>query len=641
VNRLVLPVAAVVIAAPALASAAPRVRLNVSADQAEVGEGVRVELSAMSDGDEPSNPRLHVPGGFTVQGPSVSSSQSFSLQNGHFEHLRGISATWLVVATHAGRYVVGPATVQFGSKSVQSDTVSFEIVAQGTLSRRPRKNPTDPFDLDPFFSQMPRLPGFQGLPGMPNLDDLEDQLHSITPPVPPEYSVEHAADPMAFLRATVSPTEAVVGQQVTLRVYAYAAKGPYDEVGAAEPSRPDFLSNAIIDSSYRQQRYVTEIDGDRWMVVKLREVALFPLHAGDLTIGPMKMGFRGPGYPDNAAMQGLVRSSKELHVSVREPPIEGRPPGYELGDVGSYTLSSEVEPRSVVAGDAVAVTVRLEGTGNVPHAVKVPEQKGVDWLDPTITDQVDVHDGVVAGSRTFRYVVRLDQPGTLDLGEVTLPFYDAKMRRYQVARTALGSVEVKPGKAVATAPSSAPSAAAKDEGPLEDIGPPRKALGPPPATPRRLTDSKGFFGVVAGAPLAVVALGGLAELAGRLRRRLAARGRSLSAGSRKALLDARTAADRRDNAAVAGAIERAVYLSIEDRLGLKARAVLRADLREKLQKAGAEPAIATELVDVLDACDKLRFSSGDTSDAGSAIHRASKAIARLPRAARPAPEQAA
>jgi hypothetical protein len=92
---------------------------------------------------------------------------------------------------------------------------------------------------------------------------------------------------------------------------------------------------------------------------------------------------------------------------------------------------------------------------------------------------------------------------------------------------------------------------------------------------------------------------------------------------------------------VAGAIERAVYLSVEDRLGLKARAVLRADLRGKLEKAGSEPAVAAELVDVLDACDKLRFSGGGASDPGSAIDRAAKAIARLPRAARAAAEQAA
>jgi len=638
VNRLVpFSVVAIVAVAPSVGHAAATLRMTVSTDQAEVGEGIRIELSAMSEGDEPNSPRLRTPPGFSVQGPTVGTSHNFSISNGHFQHQRGINAAWIVVGTRPGRYTIGPAVVQVGGKSQQSETATVEIVAPGTMPKRPRRIPQDPFDP---FSQMPRIPGFPNFPTMPNLDDLENQLKESVPEVPPDYRVEHAPEQMAFLRATASPTEVVVGQQVTLRVYAYGGNGSYEEVGASEPSRPDFLSQAIIDSSYRQPLYMIEIDGSRWMAVKLREIALFPLHAGDLTIGPMTMGFRGAGYPENSAMQGLVRSSKELHITVREPPIAGRPPGYELGNVGAYGLSSAVEPRSVVAGDAVAVTIRLEGTGNVPHDVKIPEQKGVEWLDPSINDAVGDHDGVVGGSRTFRYVVRLDEPGTHDLGEVTLPFYDPRSKRYEIARTQLGSVEVKPGRAPAATASAAPAASAKSDGPLEDLGAPRKTLGAPTATPRHFMDSKGFFGLLAGGPLAVVALGELAELGGRLRRRMAARERSLSAASRRALSDARAAAAAGDNAAVAAAVERALYTSIEDKLGLKARAVLRSDLAAKLEKAGAEPALSKDVVELLDACDRLRFASAGASEATSAIDRVAKVLARLPRASRAsAPEQ--
>jgi hypothetical protein len=638
---LPLSVAAVVVVAPSFAHAAASLRLTVSAEQVQIGEGIRVELSAMSDGDEPSTPRLRTPPGFNVQGPSVGSSQSFSLSNGHFQHQRGITASWIVMGTHIGRYVIGPAVVQVGGKTQQSDTATIEVVAAGTIPRRPRRNPVDPFDMDPFFNQMPRLPGLRGIPGMPNLDDLENEL-PVLPELPPEYAVEHAPEQMAFLRATASPKDVVVGEQVTLRVYAYGGNGPYDEVGAAEPSRADFLSQIIVDSSYRQPRYLMEIDGARWTAVKLREIALFPLHAGELVIGPMTMGFRGPGYPENSAMQGLIRSSKELRITVREPPIAGRPPGYELGDVGAYSLSSEVEPRSVTAGDAVAVTVRLEGTGNVPHGVKIPEQKGVDWLDPTINDAVTDHSGVVGGARTFRYVVRLDEPGSHDLGEVTLPYYDPRAKKYEIARTQLGSVDVKPGKIAAPAPSAAPSASSSTtDGPLEDIGAPRRALGAPTVTPRHFTDSKGFFGLLAGGPLAVIALGGLTELASRLRRRMTARERSLSAAYRRALADARAAATRGDRSAVAGAVERALYSALEDRLGLKARAVLRPDLSRKLEQAGTEPALAAEIVALLDDCDKLRFASGDDADAKRAVDRVANVAAKLPRVSRPAdPEPA-
>jgi hypothetical protein len=629
-----LSVAACVVAAPSFAWAAASVRLSVGAEQAELGEGIRVELSAMSDGESPSNPRLRVPPGFTVQGPSVASSQSFSLSNGHFEHRRGITATWVVVAPKEGRFVIGPAVVQVGSGSAQSESVTIQIVPQGSAPRRQRRNRFDP--LDPFdpFAGMPKLPGF------PNLDDFDGmQLPSAPPEAPAEYSVEHAPEPMAFLRATASPVDVVVGQQVTLRVYAYGGRGPYDEVGSSEPSRADFLSQVLVDSSYKQQRFLMEIDGSRWSAVKLREIALFPLRAGDLTIGSMKMGFRGPGYPEATPLSGLIRSSNEIRVLVREPPLAGRPPGYELGNVGSYTMTAEVEPRSVIAGDAISVTIKLEGTGNVPRSVKVPEQKGVEWLDPTVTDAVSSHGSVVGGSRTIRYIVHLDGAGTRDLGEATLPYYDPRTRRYETARAQLGSVEVKPGKATLPVPSSA-QPPPKTEGPLEEIGPPRRTLGEPARAARHLTDSRGYFGLLAGGPLAVVALGGLTELGRRLKRRFQLRQQSLLTASRRALAEARDGASRGDRAVVAGAVERALYISIEDKLGLKARAVLRQSLRDKLVQAGADGALSAEIVDILDGCDALRFAGAE--DAKNIIDRAASAVSRLPRASRPtAPEQAA
>jgi hypothetical protein len=623
----VLSTTAVVgIVAPA--RAAVSLRTTVSAHQAEVGEGIRVELSAMSDGESPSNPRLRVPPGFSVQGPSVASSQQLSFSNGHFEHHRGITATWIVVGMQPGHYVIGPPTVDGENGAQTGQSVNVEIVAQGALPRQQQQqqrrrglfDPSNPFDP---FGMMQRLPG---------LDDLDDSLLGGPPEAPAEYMVEHAADRLAFLRATVTPTEAVVGQQVTLRVYAYGGRGPYDEIGSSEPSRADFLAQVLVDSSYRQPRYIVTLDDERFSVVKLREVALFPLHAGTLTIGSMRMGFRGPGYPETQPMHGLVRESPELHVVVKEPPVAGRPSGYELGDVGSYQLSAEVEPRRVEAGDAVAATIRLEGTGNLPHHVKLPEVRGVEWLEPTITDGITTNDGLIGGNRTFRHVVRLEEPGTIDLGEVTLPFYDPRAHRYGTARAHLGKVEVSPGKVAATpkpAASTTPSAASRD--PFDGLGGPRDKLGPVPASGGHLTDSRAFWALLACAPMSVVVLGGLAELTRRVRRRMSHRAESLGTLARRALDAARAAESTNDRVAVAGAVERAVYTSIEDRLGLKARAVLRTELRARLGSAGADDALAQDVATLLDACDALRFAGGPEASPGRVVEQGASVVARLER----------
>ena len=52
--------------------AAASLRTTASAKQAEVGQGIRIELSALTDGDDtPSNPRLDAPPGFTVEGADL------------------------------------------------------------------------------------------------------------------------------------------------------------------------------------------------------------------------------------------------------------------------------------------------------------------------------------------------------------------------------------------------------------------------------------------------------------------------------------------------------------------------------------------------------------------------------------------
>jgi hypothetical protein len=324
---------------------------------------------------------------------------------------------------------------------------------------------------------------------------------------------------------------------------------------------------------------------------------------------------------------------------VSEPPKEGRPPGY-AGDVGSFELRATVEPRSIPVGGSVAVTARVKGRGRLPGSLLLPEQSGSEWLEPTVRDEASVENSVVGGTRSFSYLVRMTKPGTIDLGSLRLPQFDPATGRYRVQSFALGNVSVE-----APASGAAPDdAAGPKPGPrLSDEVRFRPALGA--VAPKRYWTDRGFYWWTLGlGPSLVLGAAGLLGLAGRVRRSLASRADSQATHATRALADARQALAAGPPGAVASAAERALYNAIEWSTGVKARAVLRADLGRELSAAGLPEELASRLVAALDASGQLRFGAGDPARARAVVDDAEglvkQLVRRAPRARSRAAEEA-
>src|SRR5690606_27364027 len=296
------------------------------------------------------------------------------------------------------------------------------------------------------------------------LDDLLQQADEF-PPSPPEFQVTGPRDRIAFLEASTTPERPVVGQQVTLRVIAYGAKGRYRESDTREPRRADFFSMPLLENSSQQQMYNVRVGETDYIAIKIREFALFPLQPSKLEIGPMKMAFYGSNYISARTGQPIERESKTLFVNVAEPPTEDRPIDYQIGDVSSFTLEASVSPKTVNEGDSFAVVATLQGEGRLPETLRVPEQTGLEWLKPTLTEHYKVGTNKrLVGKRTFTYIVKATRAGTLDLGALSLPYFNPDSGKYERASANLGSVVVSPN---ASPPPAAPSASVP--APLADV----------------------------------------------------------------------------------------------------------------------------------------------------------------------------
>jgi hypothetical protein len=591
-------------------------RLQASATTVEVNQAFSVQLQAMSSGDSPEAPKLELPSSFTARGPSVGTNHQVTFNNGRLVRKAGITATWQVVGKTPGTFNLGPGVVQLGGQSHQSRALSIKVVPEGSLPKRAaRPGPRSPFD-DDFFQRR--------RPGRSLFDELFPDVQPDEPPsAPAELQLDKAPDPHAFLRAVVQPQTAVVGQQVTLDIYAYGSQGRFRENAPKEPRRTDFVTHTLVENSGRQPVFSVTIDGAQFYVQRVRSFALFPLKAGELQIGPMEMAFYGSGYLSRKSPDGLVRRSQALTVQVSEPDSTGRPLGYRVGDVGEFELSAEVMPRKVSAGETLSVVATLRGTGNLPGHLLTPELTDIVWSEPTVRGELaEVQPGVLGGERSFTYVVRMAKPGKYDLGQLSLPHFEPESGRYQSARVALGQVEVTAGsESVMQEPKTPRAELAK----LLSV---QKELGPAPAPVRSFVSEPSYWWWMFGMPLGVVVVRGASRGWLTLRERSRRERGSMKRAYQSALQEAERAAHTGDAARAAGALERALYAAIEAHTNVRGRGLLRAELESALMAKGLTPTDAEAIAGAFGRLDALRFSAEKT-DVGPLLEHCKDLVKRV------------
>lgn len=605
------------------------VRAESGARRVAVGESFTVEVTAiLDDGDgNAREPKLPIQGAAEVSGPSIFSQRRVVMRNFDVTTENNVVATYEVTPTKPGRLVLGPGSFVVDGRRLEAETLTVEVVdgaQQGGQPGRSRRSRDpfgfgqDPFGQDPFgrdpFGQAPD-------PSSPDPFDILRRRSGISayPEAPAELALPSAPNEVGFLVAKVDKPGAVIGEPIVLSIYAYGGRGAFREVSPTEPALPDFLSYPSVETSHEQPFFRTEIRGREFLVVKLRELVLVPLRAGQLEIGSMRAILRGRGYPSRNSPLGTLASSPALTVTVREPPQSDRPPGYRLGDVGRFELSAQVDPREVDQNGFFSVKLELSGSGNIPSTLDMPEVPGVVWGEPTVRGEVNVEDRDLAGSRTLEFTARATNPGSIELGAVTLPHFDPTTERYRIAKAELGRINVAPQAGSAPpAPGPNPAVAPSEEPSILLALEPRTRKG----SWRAARSALPVWGL-ASAVLAPGLVWLLLLLPAALR---GARARIASGRSKHKHLDFAplVALEKaKGRADVASELEQIAYRVLEEKTGLRARAILKEHLSSRMRQAGLADGLADDLQSLLIELDTARFHAAlPGENAPSLVERA-------------------
>jgi hypothetical protein len=592
------------------AQAQTQVRVEMNADRKDLGMGDNVAVRVLVQAQGSDQPDIQVPEfeGFQVVQRAVQRPMQFSFGFGQAAPVVTSTTqyTFVLAPMGPGTFKIPPVRVTLGQRVYQSQPLILKVSGQAAPPGQtaPQQAPTQ---SDPATSTQPTSSA-QDTPAAQASGDTA------------------VFDQDAFLRTVVDKIEPYEGEQVTATVYLYARHNLQQVPGVqTEASTDGFWVQDLLSATRSLEPTRQIVNGHGFWVYTLRRFAGFPLRSGELTIGSMKLTISRDSVFDlfdaNRGAASLTRSSVPVQLHVKPLPAEHKPEGPVA--VGSFEISTSLDRKQVVTGDAVTLTATVRGKGNL-RGVKVPDPSlhGLQILQPEIHDLVESPGDRVQGTRSFAWLIVPEAPGSYTIPALSVNTFDPDTHNYKrissdkLTLTAAGAARA---SALAAAGKAAPGEDHSDAtDPNEHAG-----TWPPVRSHSELSRPETPLAARSFYPLALLALP-LCWLATLLLPAAWARVRARGGESveRAALRDARrrlAAAEgalaaqdaRRFHADIASALQ----TTLEARLGEPVSGLTQNALRSHLVERGMPEQLSAALCELLAQCDFARFSSASVSEA--------------------------
>lgn len=205
-----------------------------------------------------------------------------------------------------------------------------------------------------------------------------------------------------------------------------------------------------------------QIGGELHYVYRVR-LALFPLRQGSIridgipfeydelrqsqnrSIDPFRDFFGGSLFGSRVQARPRTVTSNPLSLRVRGLP---QPPEDFSGAVGTFTLSAEISPDRLPAGEAATLKLTLRGNTR-PRSfgeIHLPELPGCEVFAPEEHSYVDTTKQGIGARRVYKYLIVPREQGTTKLPPIEWTYMDPRKGSYRTLRTEEFVLEVSEGK---------------------------------------------------------------------------------------------------------------------------------------------------------------------------------------------------
>ena len=378
-----------------------------------------------------------------VNGPSMGSSTSITISNGHTEQNTQYTYTYVLSAKREGTFTIPGVSISVDGKVLRSNAVEVQVVK---ASKQTQENSNDPFsnvfpfewpDLNPFGNRQPSQ--------RPN-----SRSESV------EYKDDIKKDDL-FVKSEISQAEAWQGEAVvvTHKLYIKQDIRGYD-IARANYAATDALWLDRLDVTYSDESTET-IKGERYHVYTIMQTAAYPLKTGKVTIPKLDLIVRigVPAVVNNPFWGNMTTTrardfrltSNELSLKVK--PLPNVNNNGKTETVGHFDISASLNKTEVHANEPVTLTITVSGNGNLHHIesedFQIDFPSDCDITYPKVSQNISAKGNLVSGSKTFRFTLIPRSEGEYFIPGANFTYYDDEIQSYKTISAQDFRIEVKPG----------------------------------------------------------------------------------------------------------------------------------------------------------------------------------------------------
>ena len=392
--------------------------ISVSAPS-KVSAGENFRLSFTINTDDVDDFRAgSIPSGLEViAGPYTSQQSSYQIVNGHTSRSSSITFTYTLYADKPGTYTVSGAKARIGGKTVASHPVTIKV---GAGSRHGNGAPQMHEDAEPRMSSSGKI----------SANDL-------------------------FVKVSASKRRVCEQEPVLLTYKVYTLV----DLTSLDGKMPDLKGFHTQEVPLPQQKsfHLEKVNGKNYRCVTWSQYVMFPQMTGKLSIPSIT--FKGIVVQRNNSVDpfeaffnggsGYVEVKRNIvapGIDIQVDPLPKRPVDFS-GGVGHFTISAQLNHKTVKEGEPLTLRVVVGGIGNL-KLIKQPVvdfPKDFDRYDPKVSDKTKLTANGIEGNMIYDYLVVPRNRGDYTIPAVSLTYYDTSTNSYKTIKTQPLQVKIEKG----------------------------------------------------------------------------------------------------------------------------------------------------------------------------------------------------